>query len=202
MRNRDNLPRLVVLISGSGTNLQAILDACAQGTLSAQVVAVVANRADAFGLQRAAAAGVPTLVLEKQPGQTRSHYDAALADAVAAYAPDWIVLAGWMRILTLNFLGRFPGRVINLHPALPGAFPGTHAIERAFAAYERGEIDRTGVMVHLVPDEGVDDGPVLATSAVAFEPGESLEEFTARMHQVEHWLLVDTLRGVVERKRD
>ncbi len=197
MSNRDDSPRLVVLISGSGTNLQAILDACAGGVLPAQVVAVVSNRADAYGLQRAAATGVPTLVLEKQPGQARSFYDATLADAVTAYAPDWIVLAGWMRILTMRFLARFPGRVINLHPALPGAFPGTHAIERAHAAYERGEIDRTGVMVHLVPDEGVDDGPLLATAEVAFEPGEPLEEFTARMHQVEHWLLVDTLRRVV-----
>ena len=199
MRNRDDLPRLVVLISGSGTNLQAILDACASGTLPAQVAAVVANRGDAYGLQRAAAAGAPTLVLERQPGQDRRAYDTALAEAVAAYAPDWVVLAGWMRILTMAFLGRFPGRVINLHPALPGAFPGVHAIERAFAAYARGEIDRTGVMVHLVPDEGVDNGPVLASAEVAFTPGESLEEFSARVHQVEHWLLVDTLRRVVTR---
>jgi phosphoribosylglycinamide formyltransferase-1 len=197
MHNRDDLPRLVVLISGSGTNLQALLDACANGTLPAQVAAVASNRADAFGLQRAAAAGVPILVLERQPGQARTVYDHALADAVTAYAPDWIVLAGWMRILTMSFLARFPGKVINLHPALPGAFPGTHAIERAYAAHERGEIDRTGVMVHLVPDEGVDDGPVLGTAEVAFAPGESLAEFTARMHQVEHWLLVDTLRRVV-----
>ncbi len=195
--NSRNLPRLVVLISGSGTNLQAILDACASRVLPAQVVAVISNRADAFGLQRAAAVGAPTLVLEKQPGQARSVYDRTLADAVAAYAPDWIVLAGWMRILTMSFLARFPGKVINLHPALPGAFPGTHAIERAYAAHERGEIDHTGVMVHLVPDEGVDDGPVLATAEVAFEPGESLEDFTARLHQVEHWLLVDTLSRVV-----
>ncbi len=195
--HKEDLPRLVVLISSSGTNLQAILDACAGGVLPAQVVAVVSNRADAYGLQRAAATGVPTLVLEKQPGQARSFYDATLADAVTAYAPDWIVLAGWMRILTMRFLARFPGRVINLHPALPGAFPGTHAIERAHAAYERGEIDRTGVMVHLVPDEGVDDGPVLAAAEITFGPGETLEDFTARVHQVEHWLLVDTLRRVV-----
>ena len=199
MRTLDGLARLVVLISGSGTNLQAILDACANGTLPAQVAAVVSNRGDAYGLQRAAAVGVPTLVLARQPGQDRCAYDTALAETVAAYAPDWIVLAGWMRILTMAFLGRFPGRVINLHPALPDAFPGVHAIERAFAAHGRGEIDRTGVMVHLVPDEGVDDGPVLASAEVAFTPGESLEEFTAHVHQVEHWLLVDTLRGLVTR---
>ena len=198
MHNKPQI-RLVVLISGSGSNLQAILDACASGLLPAQVVAVVSNRGDAYGLQRAVAAGVPTVVLARQPGQDRRAYDAALADAVIAYAPDWVVLAGWMRLLTMAFLGRFPGRVINLHPALPNSFPGTHAIERAYAAHARGELDVTGVMVHLVPDEGVDDGPVLGTAQVAFEPGESLEEFSARLHQVEHWLLVDTLRRVVLR---
>ena len=190
-------PRLVVLISGSGTNLQAILDACASGALPAQVVAVVSNRADAYGLQRAAQAGVPTVVLTKIPGQERNAYDTALADVVAAHAPDWIVLAGWMRILTVSFLARFPNRVINLHPALPNTFPGTHAIERAYAAHARGEIDHTGVMVHLVCDEGVDDGPVLGKAEVAFAPGESLEDFATRVHRVEHWLLVDILRHML-----
>lgn len=196
MMDGQEFPRLVVLISGSGTNLQAILSACAEGTLEAQVVAVVSNRADAYGLQRAAAAGIPTCVLEQRPGRDRRGYDAELADAVAAFRPDWIVLAGWMRLLTIAFLARFPGRVINLHPALPGAFPGTHAIERAYAAYQRGEIDRSGVMVHLVPDEGVDDGPLLASAEIVFEAGESLEDFEARVHRVEHWLLVDVLRRV------
>ncbi len=88
------------------------------------------------------------------------------AKLAASYQPDWIVLAGWMRVLSSAFLDCFPQRVINLHPALPGTFPGTHAIERAFEAYQRGEIDRTGVMVHLVPDEGVDNGPVLAQAEV------------------------------------
>ncbi|HTX91442.1 MAG TPA: formyltransferase family protein, partial [Anaerolineales bacterium] len=109
----ENKSRLAVLISGNGGNLQAILDACREGELSAQVVAVVANKPDAFGLARAQRAGTPAVVLEKSKDQDRRAYDAVLADRVAAFAPDWIVLAGWMRILTSAFLDRFPGRVIN-----------------------------------------------------------------------------------------
>jgi formyltetrahydrofolate-dependent phosphoribosylglycinamide formyltransferase len=187
--------RLAVFISGNGTNLQAILDACADGRLPAEVVLVVSDRAGAYGLKRAEQAGVATLVLERQKDQGRTAYDAVLAEQVAASRPDWVVLAGWMRILTMQFLGRFPGRVLNLHPALPGAFPGTHAIERAYQAWQRGEIDRSGVMVHLVPDEGVDLGPVLASEEVLFRAGESLEEFEARIHEVEHRLLVETVRA-------
>jgi phosphoribosylglycinamide formyltransferase-1 len=193
--------RLVVLISGNGTNLQAILDACANGTLPAQVVAVFSNKADAYGLVRAQRAGVPALFFPKREGEPRSEYDRRLAEAVAAWQPDYIVLAGWMRLLTMEFLGRFPNRVINLHPALPGAFPGTHAIERAYQAWQRGEIDRSGVMVHLVPDEGVDSGPVLAVEEIFFQPGESLEAFEARVHEVEHRLLVEMLKRLLTEEK-
>ncbi len=188
--------RLVVLISGSGTNLQAILDACASGALPAEVSAVIANLPEAYGLERARRAGAPALVFSPPPGRdptARRRYDAALADLAAQYSPDWVVLAGWMRLLSSAFLARFPNRVINLHPALPGTFPGTHAIERAFAACQRGEISQTGVMVHLVPDEGVDNGPLLASQAVPILPTDTLESLEARLHQVEHRLLVDTL---------
>lgn len=186
--------RFVVLISGSGSNLQAILDACASGHLPASVVAVISNKAEAYGLIRAQQAGVPAVYFPKRAEEDRRAYDARLAEEVSRYAPDYVVLAGWMRLLTSAFLDRFPGRVVNLHPALPGAFPGTHAIQRAYEAWQRGEIDRSGVMVHLVPDEGVDDGPVLATAEISFQPGESLEDFEARVHDVEHRLLVETLK--------
>lgn len=189
--------RLVVLISGSGSNLQAILDACADGRLTAQVVAVFSSKADAYGLERAARAGVPAVVLAKDKVMDRHAYDAQLAQAVRAYQPDWIVLAGWMRLLSANFLDAFPGRVINLHPALPGMFPGTHAIERALHAYRRGEITHTGVMVHLVPDEGVDSGPLLAQEIVPVYPQDTLELLEARVHETEHHLLVQTLQTVV-----
>jgi phosphoribosylglycinamide formyltransferase 1 len=195
MRVTD-LPRLVVLISGSGSNLQAILDACASSLLPAHVVLVVSNRPDAYGLERAARAEIQTIVMEKPKGQDRRVYDAELARQVAAYHPDWIVLAGWMRILTSAFLDVFKNRVINLHPALPGTFPGAHAILEAYQAFQRGEIHQTGVMVHLVPDEGIDCGPVLGQAVVSIEPTDSLESLEARIHQAEHQLLVQTLIDV------
>ncbi|MBN1305328.1 MAG: phosphoribosylglycinamide formyltransferase [Anaerolineales bacterium] len=191
------MTRLVVLISGSGSNLQAILDAAKSGVLPAGVVAVVSNRADAFGLTRAESAGIPTEIVPADKFQGRHEYDAVLAETVARYQPDYIILAGWMRILTMQFLGRFPGRVINLHPALPGTFPGIHAIERAYKCWQEGELDKSGVMVHLVPDEGVDVGPVLAKEEVYFKKGESLTDFEARVHEVEHRLLVNAIKQVI-----
>jgi formyltetrahydrofolate-dependent phosphoribosylglycinamide formyltransferase len=185
--------RIAVLASGSGTNLQAIMDACAAGRICASVVHVVSDRDDAFALQRAAGAGTPATALPRRAGEQRADYDTRLADVVAAADPDLVVLAGWMRILTMNFLGRFPGRVVNLHPALPGELPGTDAIVRAWDQAQRGERNGTGVMVHLVPDEGVDDGPVLGTAPVPIEPGDTPEALAARVHAAEHRLLVDVL---------
>ena len=185
--------RLVVLASGTGSNLQAVLDACARGDLPAQVVAVVSDRADAFALRRADDAGVPGVHVGIRPGEDRADYDARLADVVAGFGPDVVVLAGWMRILTMSFLGWFPERVVNLHPALPGELPGTRAVERAWHEALAGERTQTGVMVHLVPDEGVDVGPVLASEPVPIRPDDTLESLTARVHATEHRLLVEVL---------
>jgi formyltetrahydrofolate-dependent phosphoribosylglycinamide formyltransferase len=189
--------RLVVLISGSGTNLQAILDAEASGKLPIEVKLVVSNRKSAYGLVRGAQAGVPTVYFPLKPyldaGRSREAYDADLADRLAVYSPDLVVLAGWMHVFSPAFINRFAGRVINLHPALPGAFPGTRAIERAFEAHQRGEIDRSGCMVHDVVPE-VDAGPVIAQASVPFEPGDTLETFAARMHAAEHRLIVEAIR--------
>ena len=192
------LTRLVVLISGSGSNLQAILDACRAGRLLSQVVLVVSNKNDAYGLERARQAGVQAVYYPKPKEQDRRVYDAGLADLVASADPDYIILAGWMRLLSNQFLTRFPGQVINLHPALPGTFPGTHAIQRAFEAARRGEIEHTGVMVHYVPDEGVDDGPLLKAESVPIYPEDTLESLETRIHQVEHRLLVEVLSQLVE----
>lgn len=192
MRGRA-VKRLVVLASGSGSNLQAIIDACAAGTLPAEVAAVVSNRADAGALTRATTHAIPSVVVTPRPEESRSEYDSRLADVVSGFAPDWVVLAGWMRILSMSFLGWFPGMVVNLHPALPGELPGTHAIERAWTQSQAGTRDHTGVMVHLVPDEGVDDGPVLSTATVPILPHDTLDTLTARVHATEHELLVDTL---------
>ena len=188
------LSHLVVLISGNGSNLQAILDACESGELPASVVSVLSNKADAYGLTRAQNAGVEAIYFAKLENESRIEYDARLANYVTAKHPDYIILAGWMRILTSAFLEHFPNRVINLHPALPNTFPGTHAIERAYEAYQNGEINHTGIMVHLVPDEGVDDGPVLATEIVSIHPTDTLESLEARVHKTEHSLLVNTLK--------
>jgi formyltetrahydrofolate-dependent phosphoribosylglycinamide formyltransferase len=185
--------RIAVLASGSGSNLQAILDACRDSHIIGSVVLVVSDRGDAFALERAAAAGIPATHLPRRDGEPRPSYDARLADLVETAAPDVVVLAGWMRILTMSFLGRFPGRVVNLHPALPGELPGVNAIARAWEGWQRGERTATGVMVHLVPDEGVDDGPVLGTATVPIEPDDTLAALTERIHRAEHRLLVDVL---------
>lgn len=192
--------RLVVLISGNGSNLQAIFDACESGELDAKVISVFSNKADAYGLTRTKNAGVEAIYFPKQKNESREEYDTRLAVYVSTYLPDYIILAGWMRILSSSFLSYFPNRVINLHPALPGMFPGTHAIERAFTAYQCGEILQTGVMVHLVPDEGVDNGPVLAAETVPIEPTDTLETLEARVHETEHKLLVNTLKSLLSVK--
>ncbi len=199
----DNAPhkaRIVALISGHGSNLQAIIDACAAGELPGEVVLVVSNRRDAYGMARAYQAGIPTLYFPLKPylaGRGRAQYDADLAVQVAAYRPDVIALAGWMHVLSNAFLQRFPGKVINLHPALPGTFPGTDAIARAYAAYRAGSITHTGIMLHFVPDEGVDVGPVITSEVVpifAHDTPQSLEE---RIHATEHRLYVHALKTVV-----
>ena len=192
--------RLVVLISGNGSNLQAILDACASGELDATVVSVISNKAEAYGLIRARNAGIESIHFPKLETESRQQYDARVAGYVTTLQPDYIILAGWMRILSNSFLSSLPNRVVNLHPALPETFPGTHTIERAFEAYQRKEISHTGVMVHLVPDEGVDNGPVLSAEIVPIFADDTLESLEARVHQTEHKLLITTLKQLVTKK--
>ncbi|MBC7223252.1 MAG: phosphoribosylglycinamide formyltransferase [Anaerolineae bacterium] len=198
------MTKIAVLISGFGSNLQAVLDAVREGTLpGVEVCVVAANRADAYGLERARRAGVPTEVHLLRPyledGRGRRAYDADLAALLKRYGAEWVVMAGWMHVLSDAFLRHFPGRVLNLHPALPGEFPGTRAIARAWEAYQRGENQRTGVMVHLVPDEQVDAGPVIVQEEVPILPDDTLETLEARIHQVEHRLLVEAIRRCVGR---
>ena len=173
-----------------------MIDGCVDGVIAADVVGVVSNRPDAYALTRAADAGIATELVTRLDDEERRRYDERLAAAVASFEPDWVVLAGWMRILTSEFLDRFPGRVVNLHPALPGELPGTRAIERAWDEAVAGERTASGVMVHLVPDEGVDDGPVLASRVVPVDASGTLEAFAAAVHDTEHQLLVETLAGL------
>jgi len=183
-------PRLVVLASGGGTNCQALLDACEAGELNATVAAVITNNPQAGVIGRAAASGVPLRLVRhnSREAEQRQLEDNELIDAIADFEPDLVVLAGWMRILGAAVGQRF--KMINLHPARPGELAGTRAIERAFAEWQAGERDHSGVMVHWVPDEGVDVGPVLITADVDFRSGDTLDDFAARMHQTEHRLIV------------
>ena len=213
--------RLAVMASGAGTNLGAILDAIAEDRLDADVVAVIINRRGAGARLRAEQAGVPVhyrplspyrdqvgLTVENgpvtasgecgwDPTADRRRYDADLAELVASAEPDLVVLAGWMHLLSSAFLDRFPNRVINLHPALPGRFPGSDAIGDAWEAFQAGRISRTGAMVHYVPDEGVDNGPVIASVEVPVHPGDTFEVLCQRIHEVEHDLLVSAIAPVL-----
>jgi len=161
------------------------------------VVCVISNKQDAYGLTRARNAGVEAIYFPKLENESRHDYDARLADLVRSKEPDYIILAGWMRILPSDFLSVFPNRVINLHLALPNTFPGIYAIERAFEAFQRGEIEYAGVMVHLVPDEGVDNGPVLATEIVPIYKDDTLDSLVVRVHETEHQLLVSSLKTLL-----
>lgn len=191
------MPRLVIMISGSGTNLQAIMDAITAGRLDAEIVLVVSNRKAAYGLVRAQQAGIPQLYFPLKPyldsGKSREAYDHDLATAIAHHRPDLIVLAGWMHILNPAFLDQFPQRVINLHPALPGQFAGANAVERTFEAYRRGETSKGGCMVHYAIPE-VDAGAVLVKGEVPIYADDTLESFAERLHNTEHRIIVEAIR--------
>jgi phosphoribosylglycinamide formyltransferase-1 len=181
--------RVVVLISGSGTNLQALIDTVHGPGGVAEIVLVVSSRADALGVGRAERAGIPTRIVTRDPAADRADRDRELADLVADAAPDLIVLAGWMSILTGSFLDRFPDRVINLHPSLLPAFPGMHAINDALSWGVRF----TGVTVHFVEEE-VDGGPPVLQEPVPVYVGDTPESLAERVHATEHRLLPDAVR--------
>jgi phosphoribosylglycinamide formyltransferase-1 len=169
-----------VLVSGNGTNLQALIDD------GLPIAAVAANRKDAYALVRAREAGIPTATFSLDCHESRSERDLVMATWLEERGVELVVLAGYMQLLTEPFLRRFPERVVNVHPSLLPAFPGAHAIRDAVAA----GADPTGVTVHYV-DEGLDTGPVLAQEPVALEPRATLEE---RIHEVEHRLLPRVVR--------
>jgi formyltetrahydrofolate-dependent phosphoribosylglycinamide formyltransferase len=195
---------LVVVVSGSGSNLQAILDAVNDGRLPAEVALVVSNRKAAYGLVRAEAADIPTLYSPLKPytdnGRSREEYDANLAAILIPYDPDLIVLAGWMHIFSPAFLDKFPNKVINLHPALPGRFAGTDAIQRAYNAFHDGEIASSGCMVHYVIPQ-VDAGPTIDQEQVPVYPQDTLEQFETRMHAAEHRLIVRAVNQLLSTGR-
>jgi phosphoribosylglycinamide formyltransferase-1 len=180
---------LGVLVSGSGTNLQAILDAVAAHQLDAELRLVLSNKADALALDRARKAGVPTRVLSHKDFAHREAFDQALVEALREAGVEWVVLAGFMRVLTPTFLRAFPDRVLNIHPALLPAFPGVHAQAQALAY----GVKVAGCTVHFV-DQGVDTGPIVAQRAVSVEDDDTPETLAARILAQEHELLVEVLR--------
>ena len=186
---RPDVPaRAVVLVSGSGTLLQAVLDASADPAYPVRVVAVGADRPDIEGLARAERAGLPAFVTRLGDHPDRDAWDKALTETVAAHEPDLVVSAGFMKILGATFLERFAGRVVNTHPALLPAFPGAHAVADAVAH----GVKITGCTVHLV-DAGVDTGPIIAQQAVSVAPGEDVAALHERIKVVERRLLVDVI---------
>ncbi|GAA2451051.1 phosphoribosylglycinamide formyltransferase [Actinomadura vinacea] len=180
--------RLVVLVSGAGTNLQALLDACADPAYGAEVVAVGADRDGTGGVARAERAGLPAFTVRIPDFADRAAWDVALTEAIAAHEPDLVVSAGFMKILGPVFLARFGGRTINTHPALLPSFAGAHAVRDALAY----GVKLTGCTVHFV-DEGVDTGPVIAQEAVPVRWHDDEDSLHERIKQVERRLMVEVV---------
>jgi phosphoribosylglycinamide formyltransferase-1 len=184
--------RLVVLASGSGTLLQAVLDACASRSIDAEVVAVGSDVADCPALGRAGAAGVRTFALAPADFADRTDWNARMTAEVASLAPDLVVSAGFMRILGPQFVSAFEGRIINTHPALLPAFPGAHAVRDALAY----GVKVTGCTVHIV-DDGVDTGPILTQCAVDVLPDDDEATLHERIKVEERRLLIDTISRMI-----
>jgi len=182
---------LGVLVSGNGTNLQAILDATAKGSLDAQVRCVISNRAEAKALERARRARVPALTILHEAFESREAFDRALVAALREHGVEWLVLAGFMRLITPELLLAFPGRVVNIHPSLLPSFKGVDAIGQAL----RHGVKVTGCTVHFV-DIGVDSGAIIAQRAVTVADGDDEHSLAERMHEAEHGLLVSVLGDI------
>jgi phosphoribosylglycinamide formyltransferase-1 len=184
--------RLVVLVSGSGTNLQALLDACADPAYGARVAAVGADRDGIQGLERAEQAGIPTFVKRVKDFTTREHWDRAMAETVANFEPDLLVLAGFMKLVGEEFQTRFGGRMVNTHPALSPSFPGMRGPADALAY----GVKVTGATLFVV-DGGVDTGPIVAQVAVPVEDDDTVESLHERIKVAERRMLVDSVGRMV-----
>jgi len=180
--------RLVVLVSGAGTNLQALIDACADPSYGARIVAVGADRDDIEGLARAERAGIPTFVRKVGEFTSRGHWDLTMTDTVAAFEPDLVVLAGFMKLVGPAFLERFAAKVVNTHPALCPSFPGTSGPADALAY----GVKVTGATLFVV-DEGVDTGPIIAQTTVAVTDDDDVESLHERIKVAERTMLVDSI---------
>ena len=177
----DKKARLVVLISGGGSNLQSFIDACENGSLNAEVAAVISNKVGVTGLERAAKANIPSIVIDHRAFDSREEFDENLAELIESFNSDLVVLAGFMRILTPDFVTRFLGKLINIHPSLLPAYPGLHTHQRAIDA---GDAE-AGATVHFVTPE-LDGGPSVLQARVAIKTGDSASDLAARVLGYEH----------------
>ena len=185
--------RFGILISGSGSNLQAILDACDTGAIEGEVAVVISNKGDAYGLERARDAEVAAVHIDPKAFADRAAYDHAVRMALDEHDVDYVVMAGYMKLLGAEVLGAYPMRVVNIHPALLPSFPGAHGIRDAF---DHG-VKVTGVTVHFA-DEQFDQGPIIAQSCVPIAEGDTIEELESRIHAVEHVLYPQVLAAIAE----
>ena len=185
--------RLVILISGRGSNMQSIIRAIEAGELQADIAAVISNRPDAAGLQTASAAGIATQVINHRDFDSREAFDQQLAREIDGYQPDYVILAGFMRILTAAFVEHFADRLINIHPSLLPKFKGLHTHQRAIEAGEREH----GASVHFVTAE-LDDGPVILQAKVPVLKGDTPETLAARVLIEEHKLYPDALKLLIQ----
>jgi phosphoribosylglycinamide formyltransferase-1 len=194
--------RLAILLSQDGYLLQTLLEAIRARYLEAEIGVVVTNQAEVAWAPRVQKAKLPIvyhrLAAYRATGRDREDYDADLAVLIEKHQPDWVVLAGWTHVLSDAFLQHFPYRVVNLHLAPPGKFPGAHAIEEAWSAFERGEIKQTGVTVHFVSDERVNRGTTLATQDVPIYRSDTLGMLTQRVRRAGCELLVNALRRLIQ----
>ncbi len=191
------MKNLVILISGRGSNMMAIAEACAAEGWNARIAAVISNKPDAAGLADAAQRGIATAVVDHRAHADRAAFDAALADAIDAFEPDLVVLAGFMRILSVEFVNRYAGRMLNIHPSLLPAFTGLHTHRRAIDA----GCKLAGTTVHVVTPE-LDHGPIVAQAAVPVLEGDTEETLAARVTAAEHILYPRVVRWWVEGKLD
>jgi formyltetrahydrofolate-dependent phosphoribosylglycinamide formyltransferase len=187
--NADEKPGMAIMISGTGSNMEAIISAARRGSLAARAVLVISDNPDAPGLKKAKSKGVKTLAVPYEKGVPREETESAIIAAIKAARAEWVVLAGFMKLLTPNFVQAYRNRIVNIHPALLPSFPGAHAIRDALSA----KADVTGVTVHMV-DELMDHGAIIAQEEVAILPGDTEETLAARIHAVEHRLYPKTLQ--------
>ncbi|MEN8132243.1 MAG: phosphoribosylglycinamide formyltransferase [Pseudomonadota bacterium] len=191
--NSSKIASIVALISGGGTNLQAIIDACASDQINAKIEAVISNQADAYGLQRAAKASIPTEIIDHVLFEDRASFDRELKRRVAAYQPDLIVMAGFMRILTTDFIDPFLGRIMNIHPSLLPKYRGLHTHRRALEAGDK----QHGCSIHFATNE-LDGGPVILQATVPVLEGDTPDTLASRVLKKEHIIYPLSIRWFCE----